>query len=85
MLHSLFPFSLLFPDPVDYVEIINGLLTIPAGSERPFEACSSVTIKGDLIREDDETFSVVLTPENSNDIITSTVSFRVTILDDGDG
>lgn len=62
---------------------MDATLTIPAGSDQFFRNCSSVLIFGDSIRENDEVFTVEKTPQNDNDVI-STMSFRVTILDDGD-
>ena len=53
------------------------------GSSQGFQTCVSVSVIGDLVRESDEIFSVEITPQNGNDEVT-TMSFRVTILGDGD-
>lgn len=43
-----------------------------------------MAIIGDLVREDNETFSIEVETLNSNDVI-NTLKLHMTILDDGDG
>ena len=46
--------------------------------------CQTVNIIGDVIMEDDETFTVVATPENDEDVFIGSPIATITILDDGD-
>ena len=46
--------------------------------------CQTVTIIGDDAMEGDETFMVVMTPENDLDDIIGSSSVTITILADGD-
>lgn len=68
---------------VDYVPLVNEPLTVPADSAMGFIVCSAVLIKGDLIRENDDTFNVILDTVHENDGLTLS-TFRVVIEDDGD-
>lgn len=83
MCHWLLYGLITFSAPGDYVEETGATLTIPFGAAQSLQRCRQVLVVGDLVREDDEIFTVRITPENSNDVITQ--SFRVVILDDGDG
>ena len=47
--------------------------------------CQSVTVIGDDIMEGNETFTVVMTPENDLDDIIGSSSVTITILTDADG
>ena len=76
--------SFFQPAPGDYQELVDATLTIAAGSAINTEVCGSVMVIGDLIREPNEVFTVHLTPQNSNDDISTVVEFRVTIRDDND-
>lgn len=59
------------------------VLTITAGSTPPTQVCSSVSVRGDTIPEDDEQFSVEAEAQDTNDIVTNS-PLLVTIEDDGD-
>ena len=47
--------------------------------------CTSVRVRGDQIRENNETFTVRFQASNPLDIIEGSNTLTVTILDDGDG
>lgn len=47
-------------------------------------ACQTVTIIGDDIMEDDESFTISMVPEDSNDDIRGSTSVTITIMDDTD-
>ena len=61
-------------------------MTIPSNSAVGASACGSVTIVGDDIVENDEVFQVLVTPEDSDDQISGTPRFTITITSEsGDG
>lgn len=55
--------------------------TLPTGSS----ICQTISIIGDNVMEEDETFRVVVVPVNNLDEITGPSSVTITISDDGDG
>jgi len=60
------------------------MLTIPLTSAGTSSGCQAITILGDSVEEDDETFNVTVSVTSPNTITTpSTVT--VTIMDDNDG
>jgi len=64
----------------------NLLLTFPSNSAVGTSMCGSVTIVGDDIVENDEVFQVLVTPDDSDDQITGTPRFTITITSEsGDG
>ncbi len=46
--------------PVDYVAVTNGFITFAAGSVSP--QTIAITVNGDVLPEDNETFTVTLAP-----------------------
>ena len=55
--------------------------TLPHGSS----VCQTISIVGDNVMEEDETFTVVVVPINNLDEITGPSSVTITISDEGDG
>jgi len=63
----------------DYIAVTNGTLTIPAGST---EATITISIFGDTIREDDETFTLTLSNPTANAVLGSAVATGTIVTDD---
>jgi len=59
--------------PNDFVALDNLLLTFPSNSAVGASVCESVTIVGDNIIENDEVFQVLVTPDDSDDQITTQI------------
>ena len=60
------------------------LIVIPSTTAVGTPVCQPITILGDTVEEEDETFTVTASV-NSPDTITPPNTFTVTIMDDGDG
>jgi len=72
--------------PNDYVALDNLRLTIPSNSAVGASACGSVTIVGDDIAENEEVFQVLVITDDSDDQISGTPRFTITITSEsGDG
>lgn len=74
-------------DNSDYVplsEVIVGFPTNPSPMVGSV-ICQTITIIGDDVMEENETFAVVMTPENDFDDIIGLASVTITIPADGDG
>ena len=71
-------------DPDDFVALVDVIFSIPSGSLAGTITCFDVSVHGDVIMEEPETFAVNIATVNSNDVI-STPQFRVRIIDDADG
>jgi len=72
--------------PNDFVALDNLLLTFPSNSAVGASVCESVTIVGDNIMENDEVFQVLVSSDDSDDQITGTPRFTITITSEsGDG
>ncbi len=66
--------------------MVDQQLTIPAGSAVGHVECAALpVVRGDLIREGNETFSVTFQVENPNDVIQGQAFVTVVIQQDGDG
>ena len=76
-------FSLL--DESDFVPLSSAHFTLPLTTPLNQDVCFDLSIKGDEIREEDETFTVTVSVGNSNDIISGSNAVTVTIQDDNDG
>ena len=55
------------------------MLTIPSSTSVGVNQCQSVIIVGDNIRESDEMFQVLVTPADSDDMVTGSSTFSITI------
>ena len=72
--------------PNDFVALDNQLLTIPSSTTLGVNECQTVTIVGDNIMENNEMFQVVVTPVDSDDQVSGTPRFTITITSEpGDG
>ena len=47
--------------------------------------CQTVNIIGDDFLEENESFTIVATPENARDVLLGSPTVTITILNDGDG
>ena len=65
-------------------ELLMTNLTIPQGSRNGDSVCFNVTIIGDNVLEDDETFTVELTTITQDVVVDGSGSVTITILHDGD-
>ena len=74
-------------DENDYVPLLGETVRFPANSDLPLgtTTCQNVSIIGDDIREENETFTVIVTPENNLDKVNGIQNITITIQDDGDG
>ena len=81
------PPSFTCVDNSDYVPLSDVILGFPASPslQEGSSVCQTVTIIGDDIMEPDETFTVIMTPENSMDVIMGSTAVTITIPDDQDG
>ena len=74
-------FSLFASGSGDFLPLFNQTLTIPPTTPVGNFACQQVTILGDTVVEDDETFTIMASVANP-DIITQPVTVNVTLMDD---
>lgn len=72
-------------DESDYIPLVNQEFIIPASSSVDESHCFAFQIRGDRIHESDETLSIVIHTENSDDVISGESTVDICILDDGDG
>lgn len=77
--------STYLTDANDFQPLQGVLLTIPSAATPGAVVCQAITVIGDDIMEEDESFTVTVTPQNSNDDITGSTTVTITIPDDGDG
>lgn len=68
-----------FTDESDFVSLSNVLVTIPSGSDT---ASINVTIRGDILPEEDEQFTLIISAVNPRDRVVSPMQATVTILND---
>lgn len=74
-------------DEDDYTSLSGEIVRFPADSDLPLNTttCQTVSITGDDIREKNETFTVMVTPEHDFDKVIGIQNLTITIQDDGDG
>lgn len=74
-------------DENDYTPLSGEIVTFPADPDLPLgsTACQTVSIIGDDIREENETFIVIISPQNDMDNVIGMENMTITIQDDGDG
>ena len=72
------------PDSGDFQPLSNQMLTIPLSPTDSSVGCLPVTILGDSVEEDDETFSVSISVAGPH-TVTPPATVTVTIMDDNDG
>ena len=65
--------------PNDFEPLDTLMLTFPSSTSVGVNQCQSVTIVGDNIRENDEMFQVLVTPADSDDMVTGSSTFNITI------
>lgn len=80
-------FTFSYADESDYVPLSDVIVSFPSNPTLPIGStiCQTISIIGDDIREDNETFTVVMAPEYDLDQIIGSSSVTITITDDGDG
>lgn len=80
----LFP---LYLDSSDYVPIENEIITFSesSGVSSGDQMCVVANVIGDDIQEEDEFFTVVMVPQNINDVIMGPSRITITIPADDDG
>lgn len=76
---------LILLDANDFLALANEQFIILSSSPLNQDVCFDLIINGDVIREPDDTFTVIVTVGNSNDVIVGSNTVTVTILDDNDG
>ena len=81
-MHIIYTFHL--SDENDFKPLRNIRLTFPKTALVGFTLNQSVTVIGDAIMEGTESFTVAVTPENSNDVISGPSSATITIPNDND-
>ena len=75
----LVPFS--YADVNDFSLLANELLTIPSTAAVSTAVCRDITVPGDMIVEDNETFIISVETSNPNDVIIGPSTATVTIVD----
>ena len=73
------PFS--FAGASDFGMLGNEILTIPSTAAVSTAVCLNITIPGNMIVEDNETFTISVETSNPNDVIMGPSTATVTILD----
>ena len=77
--------STYLTDANDFQPLQGVLLTIPSAALPGTVVCQTITVIGDDIMEEDEFFTVTVSPQNTNDDIAGSTIVTITIPDDGDG
>ena len=68
----------------DFLPLVNQTLNIPPTTPVGNSTCQQVTILGDTVAEDNETFTIMASVA-SPDIIEQPATVNVTLMDDDDG
>ena len=66
----------------DFSQLANEVLTLPSTTAVSTAVCHSITVPGDTIVENNETFTISVETSNSNDAIIGPSTATVTIVDD---
>ena len=65
----------------DFSLLANEVLTIPSTAAVSTAVCRDITVPGDMMVEDNETFTIAVETSNSNDVIMGPSTATVTIVD----
>ena len=76
---DLVPFS--YAGANDFNLLANEVLTIPSTAAVSTAVCHDIPVPGDMIVEDNETFTITVEASNQNDVIIGPSTATVTILD----
>ena len=83
-LDSLSPINAIHSSDTDDFQLLSDKIIIPSTTAVGTLVCQPITILGDTVEEEDETFTVTASVTSPN-TITQPDTFTVTIVDDGDG